>query len=272
MTSAARRATLDDLERLVRLFDAYRQFYGQSSDLIVARRFLSDRLVRNDSVALIAEDGAGRAVGFVQLYPSFSSILAAPMYVLSDLFVIPDARRRGVGTLLLKSAVETARANGAVRVELATAITNAPAQLSVWLVAVAGSGYLQFRCSSRHVIRMERFHPFGSDGIALLHRHAGVGVEHLRTASTAPREKGEEMVFAERTRTGRSIGFLQAIRHAAACIQHLDLQRTCSVCRSAVPIFKATASPRCLTSLAAYSTAAQNRSARCTRSFGRPVF
>lgn len=128
MTHSVSRATLEDLDRLVPLFDAYRQFYGQPSDLIVARRFLSDRLVRNESVVLIAEDGAGRAVGFVQLYPSFSSILAAPMYVLSDLFVIPGARRRGVGTLLLKSAAETARANGAVRVELATAITNVPAQ------------------------------------------------------------------------------------------------------------------------------------------------
>jgi ribosomal protein S18 acetylase RimI-like enzyme len=128
MLHTVRRATLHDLDRLIPLFDAYRQFYGQPSDLIVARRFLSDRLVRKESVVLIAEDGTGRAVGFVQLYPSFSSILAAPMYVLSDVFVIPDARRRGVGTLLLKSAAETAHADGAGRVELATAITNAPAQ------------------------------------------------------------------------------------------------------------------------------------------------
>jgi ribosomal protein S18 acetylase RimI-like enzyme len=128
MISGVRRATLDDLERLIPLFDAYRQFYGQQSDLIAAQQFLNDRLVRNESVVLVAESDDGSVVGFVQLYPSFSSILAAPMYVLSDLFVMPDARRRGVGTLLLKSAAETARANGAVRVELATAITNVPAQ------------------------------------------------------------------------------------------------------------------------------------------------
>ena len=77
---------------------------------------------------LVAENDGGAAIGFVQLYQTFSSILAAPMYVLSDLFVIPEARRRGVGTRLLKSAVETARAAGAVRVELATAITNVSAQ------------------------------------------------------------------------------------------------------------------------------------------------
>ena len=128
MTAPARRATLDDLDQLVPLFDAYRQFYGQQSDIIVARQFLSDRLVRNESVVHIAEDGAGSAIGFVQLYPTFSSILAAPMYVLSDLFVIPEARRRGVGTRLLKSVADVARTVGAVRLELATAITNVAAQ------------------------------------------------------------------------------------------------------------------------------------------------
>lgn len=128
MTDSVHRASIHDLDRLIPLFDAYRQFYGQPSDLVVARKFLSDRLSRNDSVVLIAEDRAGSAVGFAQLYPTFSSILAAPMYVLSDLFVIPEARRRGIGTLLLKSAVETARAAGAVRLELATAITNRSAQ------------------------------------------------------------------------------------------------------------------------------------------------
>jgi ribosomal protein S18 acetylase RimI-like enzyme len=128
MLTTVRRAVLDDLDQLVPLFDAYRQFYGQQSDIIAARQFLNDRLVRNESVVLIAEDGASRAVGFVQLYPTFSSILAAPMYVLSDLFVISIVRRRGVGTRLLVSAAESARMAGAVRLELATAITNISAQ------------------------------------------------------------------------------------------------------------------------------------------------
>jgi GNAT superfamily N-acetyltransferase len=128
MTVAIHRATFDDLDRLVPLFDAYRQFYGQPSDVIIARQFLNDRLARDESVVLIAEDCDGAAVGFVQLYPTFSSILATPMFLLSDLFVIPEVRRRGVGTLLLKSAIETARATGAVRLELATAMTNRPAQ------------------------------------------------------------------------------------------------------------------------------------------------
>lgn len=122
------RAALRDLDRLVSLFDAYRQFYGQPSDLTTARQFLHDRLVRSESVVLIAEDHGKTAIGFVQLYPTFSSILAAPMYLVSDLFVVPAARRRGVGARLLQSAAETAQAAGVVRLELATAITNTPAQ------------------------------------------------------------------------------------------------------------------------------------------------
>lgn len=128
MLSTVRRAVFDDLDQLVPLFNAYRRFYGQHSDLIVARQFLSNRLSRNESVVLVAENDGGAAVGFVQLYPTFSSILAEPMYVLSDLFVIPEARRRGIGTQLLASAAEAARTAGAVRVELATAITNISAQ------------------------------------------------------------------------------------------------------------------------------------------------
>lgn len=128
MTDSVHRASIQDLDRLAPLFDAYRQFYGQQPDIIVARQFLSDRLTRSESVVLISENGGGAAVGFVQLYPTFSSILAAPTYVLSDLFVVPEARRRGVGTRLLTSAAETARTAEAVRLELATAITNVSAQ------------------------------------------------------------------------------------------------------------------------------------------------
>ena len=128
MADTVRRATLDDLDRLVPLFDGYRQFYDKPSDMVVARQFLAQRMSRGESVVLIALDREGAAIGFVQLFPTFSSILAAPICLLSDLFVAPAARRRGVGTLLLKAATETARAGGAVHLELLTAITNVQAQ------------------------------------------------------------------------------------------------------------------------------------------------
>jgi GNAT superfamily N-acetyltransferase len=76
----------------------------------------------------VAETTDGAAVGFVQLYPCFSSIRAAPVFILSDLFVAPLARGGGVGRLLMEAAARFARATGAVGLELATAKTNAPAQ------------------------------------------------------------------------------------------------------------------------------------------------
>lgn len=121
-------ATTLDLDQLIPLFDGYRQFYGASSDVALARQFLVDRMTRKESMVLLAREADGVALGFVQLFPSFSSVRAAPIYVLNDLFVVPVARRQGVGTRLLQAAADKARASGAIRLKLSTAITNLAAQ------------------------------------------------------------------------------------------------------------------------------------------------
>jgi len=82
-----RQAGPADLEAIVPLFDGYRQFYGQPSELDRVRAFLKERLARGDAVLLIAE-ADGRALGFTQLYPSFSSVSMAPIFGLNDLFVV----------------------------------------------------------------------------------------------------------------------------------------------------------------------------------------
>ena len=79
-------------------------------------------------MVLLARGDDGATLGFAQLFPSFSSVRAAPIYVLNDLFVVPVARRQGVGTLLLQAAADMARATGAIRLKLSTAITNVAAQ------------------------------------------------------------------------------------------------------------------------------------------------
>jgi ribosomal protein S18 acetylase RimI-like enzyme len=124
---SVRRAALHDVEALVPLFDSYRQFYGQASNPELAREFLTTRLQRGESTLFIADDGA-RAVGFVQLFPMFSSVALARTYVLNDLFVVPESRRSGVGRALVAAAIEFCRNAGAVRVSLSTAVTNAPAR------------------------------------------------------------------------------------------------------------------------------------------------
>lgn len=121
-------ATLADLDAVAPLFDAYRQFYEQAPDAAAARHFIHDRLQRDESVILLALNPSQQAVGFCQLYPIFCSIDAKPIYSLSDLFVVPEARRSGVGRALLQAAERHARNTGRTRLELTTARTNKTAQ------------------------------------------------------------------------------------------------------------------------------------------------
>ena len=126
-TLQTRLASAADLEVLVPLFDAYRQFYSRPPEPELARRFLRERLRNADSVILLAlTDSHG--VGFCQLYPSFCSVEAKPIYILYDLFVAPEARRFGAARALLQAADEVAARNGKARMDLATAKSNRVAQ------------------------------------------------------------------------------------------------------------------------------------------------
>lgn len=122
-----RRAGADDLDLLAPLFDAYRVFYGQASDLEAAHRFLAVRQAAGESLLLIAEL-EGEPVGFVQLYPFFSSVRLTRLLVLNDLYVAEGARRAGVARALLGGAAELARDRGCTGLMLETADDNVAAQ------------------------------------------------------------------------------------------------------------------------------------------------
>lgn len=120
-------ATEQDFEQLVSLFDAYRRFYRQRSDRVGARRFLRARLRRKESIIYLARDGR-RAVGFVQVYPSFDSVPLSRVWIVHDLFVNPAVRRRGVGEALLDRVRREATRAGVGRLMLETAVRNRAAQ------------------------------------------------------------------------------------------------------------------------------------------------
>ena len=127
MTHTIRQATVDDVEQLVPLFDAYRQFYGRTSDVAAARAFLLARFANKESTLFIAHEG-DTAIGFAQLYPSFSSVSLARIFILNDLFVQEQARRTRVASSLLSAAATFAVSLGAVRLSLSTAVTNEAAR------------------------------------------------------------------------------------------------------------------------------------------------
>src|SRR5262245_41701190 len=124
------RAGVGEVEHVAPLFDAYRRFYGQPTDLPGARAFLTERLKNDQSAVFLAVDAEGpqAALGFVQLYPCFSSVRMRPIWVLNDLFVAEQARRLGVARLLMCAALGLARSTGAARLVLSTAKDNAAAR------------------------------------------------------------------------------------------------------------------------------------------------
>ena len=127
MTISISRAGPADLDALAALFDAYRQFYGQPSDPALARQWLRERLRFGESTVLLAKR-AGSTVGFVQLYPMFSSVRTAKTWILNDLYVDAGARRQGVARALLDAAVTFAREDGAAGIALETSRDNAAAR------------------------------------------------------------------------------------------------------------------------------------------------
>ena len=124
-------ASFDHLSELAPLFDAYRVFYGQASDVEAARAYLQERFTLGESIVFIAMLEVGtetRAVGFTQLYPMFSSVSLRRIWILNDLYVEADVRGQRIGERLIERAVQLAKESGANGIQLETAHTNTSGQ------------------------------------------------------------------------------------------------------------------------------------------------
>ena len=120
------KVTIDHLDDLVPLFDGYRIFYRQTTDLVTARTFLKERIANNESVIYLAYLD-NKPVGFTQLYPLFSSVSMEPMYLLNDLFVDSSIRGKGIGQGLIQAAKDLCIEKGYKGLAIQTEIQN-PAQ------------------------------------------------------------------------------------------------------------------------------------------------
>lgn len=124
-----RQATINEAEAAAGLFNQYRLFYGQQSDLAGAQRFVADRLAYMQSAIFLAWDvEQDEAVAFMQLYPTFSSVSMQHSWILNDLFVAESHRQCGIARQLLEAARNYAKLTNAKGLELCTASDNIKAQ------------------------------------------------------------------------------------------------------------------------------------------------
>ena len=122
-----RQANIDDLETVSILFTKYRIFYEKESDLKGAKNFIKNRIENEESIIFIAEYGEVIA-GFVQIYPTFSSVSMKKSYILNDLFVDEKFRRNNLGESLINEVFKYAVSKDAKYVTLETSIGNINAQ------------------------------------------------------------------------------------------------------------------------------------------------
>lgn len=120
-------ATLKQLDDIAFLFDRYRVFYRQPSDLDSAKEFIRERLQQQDAVILLATQ-SDRPIGYTQLFPSWSSVSMKRVWILNDLYVLPQARNRAIAKALMNAAKDLAMETNAVRIILATEVTNTVGQ------------------------------------------------------------------------------------------------------------------------------------------------
>lgn len=122
-------ADVEHLDAAAELFDQYRQFYKQASNLPAARHFLFERTINKESIIYLAWDEETKsAVGFLQLYPGFSSVTMEPLWILNDLYVLSTHRQKGVARKLIQAAMSLVQNREDKGLSLSTATDNVSAQ------------------------------------------------------------------------------------------------------------------------------------------------
>ena len=74
------------------------------------------------------DEDVNAALGFTQLFPSLTSVGMKRLWILNDLFVIPEARGKRVGQRLIERSLEHAKKTAFAGVVLETAHTNISGQ------------------------------------------------------------------------------------------------------------------------------------------------
>ena len=103
-----RQATENDVDALVEIVKKYREFQGITvQEFRDVKEFISERISKSESTILIAiSEASGSIVGFVQLYPVFSTVSLQKQWLLNDFYVSEEERNSGIGSALMEAVKE----------------------------------------------------------------------------------------------------------------------------------------------------------------------
>lgn len=114
---------VDDVNKILPIFDEYRVYFGQQSNVDAAYDFLYNNLSNNDAVIFIAEDDEG-VIGFLQLYTMLSSMKMSEMLIINDLYLTDVARGKHIGEQLMHQAFKFGKESGYETIYLETEKSN----------------------------------------------------------------------------------------------------------------------------------------------------
>lgn len=125
-----RKANIQDLDQLTKLFDQYVVFYKSPSNYEKHYAFLKERLEKNEAIVFVScdDENLDKIIGFALIYISFSSLALNKIVILNDLFVDGSARKKGIGEKLIQETITLAKEIGSHTIRLRTAKSNNIAQ------------------------------------------------------------------------------------------------------------------------------------------------
>lgn len=115
-----RRATRRDAPALLELIEALAAFEKLTPPNARERRqLIKDGFGRRPRFEawLAFGNGVAKPVGYAVILETYSTFRASPTLYLEDIFVLPDYRRCGIGSALLRHCVQLAHDRGCARME-----------------------------------------------------------------------------------------------------------------------------------------------------------
>ncbi|MEX2194965.1 MAG: GNAT family N-acetyltransferase [Thermoleophilaceae bacterium] len=136
--------TDEQFEAVLPLIAGYQRFYGGLPDAGRNASFFRRFLEPSDEGLLLGAWRDGELLGHACLYWTFSSVSAAEVVLLNDLFVLAEHRGSGVARGLIDATVDVARSRGARAVRWFTALDNREAQRAYERTGASRSAWFEY--------------------------------------------------------------------------------------------------------------------------------